>query len=60
MWFIIFSLSHSYLMIRICSQASGDFDPSFISEGIKEAQHSDTSNEDIDLMKDVAVQALLG
>jgi hypothetical protein len=48
-------------MIRtIRSQASGDYDPSFISEGIKEVQHSDTPNQDIDLMKDVAVQAYLG
>ena len=47
-----------YLLIR--SQASGDYDPSFITEALKEVQHSDTSNQDINLLKDVAVTAYVG
>ena len=49
-------------MIRITSssQASGDYDPSFVTEALKDIQYSDTPNQDIDLVKDVAVQAYLG
>ena len=48
-------------MIRIRSQASGDYDPSFATEVLtKEIQYSDTPNEDINLLKDVAVAAYLG
>ena len=48
-------------MIHIRSQASGDYDPSFITEVLlKEIQYSDTPNEDINLLKDVAVQAYMG
>ena len=48
-------------MIRILSQASSDYDPSFITEELlKEIQHSETPNQDIDLLKDVAVMAYLG
>ena len=45
-------------MIR--SQASGDYDPSIVTEALKEIQYSDTPNQDINLLKDVAVQAYLG
>ena len=47
-------------MIRICSQASGDYDPSIVTEALREIQYSDTPNQDINLLKDVAVQAYLG
>ena len=50
----------SYLMIRICSQASGDYNPSFVTEALKETQYSDTPNQDINLLKDVAVQVYMG
>ena len=48
-------------MIHIlCSQASGDYDPSFVTEVLREIQYSDTPNQDINLLKDVAVVAYLG
>ena len=51
----------SYLMIRIRSQASNDYDPSFVTEVLlEEIQHSDTPNQDISLLKDVAAQAYMG
>jgi cytochrome P450 len=36
--------------------ASGDYDPSFVTEGLKEIQYSDTPKEDTYLLKDVAAQ----
>jgi hypothetical protein len=49
-------------MIRtIRSQASNDYDPSFVTEVLlKEVQYSDTPDQDINLLKDVAIQAYLG
>jgi len=37
--------------------ASSNYDPSFVTEVLKEIQYSDTPNQDINLLKDVAVQA---
>ena len=48
------------MIVRMRSQASSDYDPSFITEGIREVQYSDTPIQDINLLKDVAVQAYLG
>ena len=43
------------------SQASGDYDPSFVTEVLlRDIQYSETPNQDINLLKDVAVQAYLG
>ena len=47
-------------MIRIRSQASGDYDPSFVTEALKEIQYSDTPDQDINLLKNVAVASYLG
>ena len=48
-------------MMRLCSQASGGYDPSFVTEVIlKETQYSDTPNQDANLLKDVAAQAYVG
>ena len=47
-------------MIRMRSQASNDYDPSFVTEALREIPYSDTPNQDINLLKDVAVQAYLG
>ena len=48
-------------MTRICSQASGDYDPSFITKVLLEdIQYSDTPDQDTNLLKDVAVQAYAG
>ena len=51
---------NSYLTIRIRSQASGDYDPSLVTEVLKEIEHSDTPSQDVNLLKDVASQAYLG
>ena len=48
----------NYLTIR--SQASGDYDPSLVTEGLREIEYSDTSNKDTELLKDVAVAAYMG
>ena len=44
------------------SQASGNYDPSFVTEILRDIQCSDTSNQDsdINLLKDVASMAYLG
>jgi hypothetical protein len=52
--------SDSYLTIRIRSQASNDYDPSFVSEALREIQYSDTPDQDINMLKNVAVQAYMG
>ena len=53
--------SDSCLMIHIRSQASGDYDPSLITEVLlRDIQYSDTPNEDINLLKDVAATAYVG
>ena len=56
--------SDSNLIRRIpCShwQASSDYDPSFVTEVLlKEIQYSETPNEDVNLLKDVAAQAYMG
>jgi hypothetical protein len=57
----VISFSISRLMIRRRSQASGDYDPSFVTEVLlKDIQYSDTPKQDINLLKDVAVLAYLG
>ena len=45
---------------RIRSQAKGDYNPSFVTEVLKEIQYSDTPNQDINLLKDVAAVAYAG
>ena len=47
-------------MIHIRSKASGYYDPSFVTEALSEIQYSETPNQDIDLLKDVAIQTYLG
>ena len=49
-------------MIRILSQASSGYDPSLVSETLREIQNSDTPSQDIqvNLLKDTAVQAYMG
>jgi hypothetical protein len=39
--------------------ASGDYGPSFVTERLREIEDSDTPNQDIDLVKDVAAVAYL-
>ena len=53
--------SDSYLLIYVRSQASGDYDPSFVTEVLlREIQYSDNPDQDINLLKDVAVQVYMG
>ena len=47
-------------MIHIRSQARGDYDPSFVTEVLREIQYSDAPNKDINLLKDVAAQTYIG
>ena len=43
------------------SQASGDYDPSLVTEVLlREIQYSDTPNQDIDMLKDVAAVTYMG
>jgi hypothetical protein len=58
MWLI--TIYPIYWMIRIRSQASNKYDPSLVTEALKEIQYSDTPIQDIDLLKDVATQAYVG
>ena len=54
----LFSNSYSYLRR---SQASSDYDPSFVTEILlKEIKYSESPNQDINLLKDVALQVYLG
>ena len=42
------------------TQASNDYDPSFVTEALRDIQYSDIPDQDINLLKNVAVQAYLG
>ena len=58
---IYYPFSDPGLMIRIRFQASGsDYDPSLVTETLREIQNSDTASEDINLLKDVAAQTYMG
>ena len=41
-------------------QASGDYNPSFVTEALKEIEYSDIHKQDIELVKDVAAMAYAG
>jgi len=42
------------------AQENGDYDPSLVSEALRQIEHADNPNQDIDLLKDVAAQAFMG
>ena len=42
------------------TQANGDYDPSLVSEALRQVEHSDSPSQDIDLLKDVAAMAYVG
>jgi hypothetical protein len=42
------------------SQENGDYDPSLVSETLRQIEHADNPNQDIELLKDVATQAFMG
>ena len=61
MWFItFFSDSFNWWYVYLRSQAGSDYDPSSVTEVLREIQYSDTPIQDIKILKDVAVQAYLG
>jgi hypothetical protein len=41
-------------------QATGEYDPSFVTESLRDIQHSATPKQDADLLKDVAATAYIG
>ena len=41
-------------------QEDGDYDPSLVSEALRQTEHTDHPNQDIELLKDVAAQAYIG
>jgi hypothetical protein len=53
-WVLIESLDDMFSF-----QASGDYDPSFVTEALKEID-SNIPNQDIDLLKDVAAMTYVG
>jgi hypothetical protein len=42
------------------AQANGHDDPSFVSDALRQIEHSDSPNQDVDLLKDVAAMAYVG
>ena len=51
-------LFSNYLMTP--SQANGEYDPSFVSEALRQIEQHDDLNQNVDLLKDVAAQAYVG
>jgi hypothetical protein len=47
LWIVLLLMTTSF-------QANGDYDPSFVSEALRQIEHADNPNQDIDLSKDVA------
>jgi hypothetical protein len=41
-------------------QENGDYDPSLVSEALRQTEHTDNPNQDIELLKDIAAQAYMG
>jgi len=56
-WLFLWSNSDS---LMTPAQANGDNDPSFVSEALREIEHSDNPNQDVELLKDVAAMAYVG
>ena len=42
------------------TQENGDDDLSFVSEALRQIEHSDNPNQDVELLKDVAAMAYVG
>jgi hypothetical protein len=42
------------------AQENGDYDPSLVSEALRQIEHTDNTNQDIELLKDIAAQAYVG
>jgi hypothetical protein len=44
----------------IPAQENGDYDPSLVSEALRRIEHADNPNQDIELVKDIALMAYMG
>jgi len=42
------------------AQEYGDYDPSLVSEALRQTEHADNPNQDIELVKDIALMAYMG
>ena len=42
------------------TQENGDYDPSFVSEAMKQIEHAENPDKDIELLKDIAAQTYMG
>jgi hypothetical protein len=42
------------------AQENGDYDPSLVSEALRQIEHADDPNQDIELLKDIAAMAYMG
>ena len=42
------------------TQEDGNYDPSLVSEALRQTEHTDNPNQDIEFVKDVATQAYMG
>ena len=42
------------------AQENGDYEPSLVSEALRQIEHADDPNQDIDLLKDIAAQTYVG
>ena len=42
------------------AQENGDYDPSLVSEALTQIEHADNPNQDIELVKDIALMAYMG
>ena len=42
------------------AQANGDYDPSLVSEALRQTEQDDNPNQNVDLLKDVAAQTYIG
>ena len=42
------------------AQANGDYGPSLVSDALRQIEHSDNPNQDVNLLKDVAAMTYVG
>ena len=42
------------------AQENGDYEPSLVSEALRQNEHTDNPNQGIELLKDIAAMAYMG
>ena len=50
----------SGLFSKSLTQENGAYDPSLVSEALRQIEHADKPNQDVDLLKDVAAMTYVG